>query len=89
MATAKSKKGRQATDEELEGKTSEDVVAVASVRKDGTPDQSPDFKFIDAEMGEEVLEAQVKSAKGQNVDHVQILREEGRGRPTPKAEEPT
>lgn len=39
----------------------EDVVQMASVRKDGTPDQSPGFKFIDDTAGQELLKLQKES----------------------------
>lgn len=69
-------KARQATEEEVHGETNEDVVVVASVRKDGTPDQSPGFKFIDADLGEAMLEAQQKTLEDTGVDHVAILKNE-------------
>jgi len=52
----------------------EDVVQMASLRKDGTPDQSPGFKFLDPVVGEELLTLQKESqATGKD-----MVREKGR-----------
>jgi hypothetical protein len=39
----------------------EDVVQMASLRKDGTPDQTPGFKFLDPVAGPELLALQQES----------------------------
>lgn len=52
----------------------EDVVQMASLRKDGTPDQSPAFKFLDDAAGPELLALQQESlATGKD-----MVREKGR-----------
>jgi hypothetical protein len=39
----------------------EDIVQMASLRKDGEPDQSPGFKFLDDTAGQELLKLQKES----------------------------
>ena len=39
----------------------EDVVQMASLRKDGTPDQTAGFKFLDDAAGQELLKLQKES----------------------------
>lgn len=69
---------RDADDPIRQGRTSEDVVMEASVRKDGTPDQSPGFEFLNPARGERILKAQQADVKDQDRDHVAIVREEAR-----------
>lgn len=69
---------RDADDPIRQGRTNEDVVLVASVRKDGTPDQSPGFEFLNPTMGQKILKAQQADVKDQDRDHVAMLREEAR-----------
>lgn len=70
MATAKTTGAPEPTAEELTRAglsapgvpETEDVVQMASLRKDGTPDQSAGFKFLD-EAGPELLALQKESQK--------------------------
>jgi hypothetical protein len=63
-----------------------DTVVMASVRKDGTPDQSPDFVFHNPAVGEKLLAAQQADVADPNKDHVAMLREEARDRAAEAAE---
>jgi hypothetical protein len=82
MAVDSTPKAKGPSDEELTRAglsapgvpTTEDVVQMASLRKDGTPDQSPGFKFLDPVAGEELLALQKESqATGKD-----MVREKGR-----------
>lgn len=69
---------RDVDDPIFQGRTNEDVVAVASVRKDGTPDQSPGFEFLNPTLGERVLALQQEDTKDPDRDAVAAAREEAR-----------
>lgn len=69
---------RDVDDPIRQGKTNEDVVAVASVRKDGTPDQSPGFQFLNPALGQRVLELQQEDVKDPDRDAVAAARETAR-----------
>jgi hypothetical protein len=56
----------------------EDVVEMASVRKDGTPDQSAGFQFLDPEKGQELLGLQQQSVGDAEHDYVIGAREDKR-----------
>ncbi len=58
----------------------EDVVAMASLRKDGTPDQTDGFRFIDEDAGREILRQQQESVGDAFRDAVVGNREESRVR---------
>jgi hypothetical protein len=77
--TTKKTQGMRDVDDPIrQGRTNEDVVAVASVRKDGTPDQSPGFEFLNPTLGAKILKAQQADVKDQDRDHVAMVREEAR-----------
>jgi hypothetical protein len=77
--TTKKTQGMRDVDDPIrQGRTNEDVVAVASVRKDGTPDQSPGFEFLNPALGQKVLKAQQADVKDPDRDHVAMVREEAR-----------
>jgi len=56
----------------------EDVVQMASVRKDGTPDQSAGFQFLDADKGAELLGLQQQSVSDAERDYIVGAREDKR-----------
>lgn len=56
----------------------EDVVQMASVRKDGTPDQSAGYQFLNPEKGEELLGLQQQSVGDAEHDYVIGAREDKR-----------
>lgn len=69
---------RDADDPIRQGRTNEDVVMVASVRKDGTPDQSPGFEFLNPAMGQKILRLQQEDVKDPDRDVVAADREKTR-----------
>lgn len=73
-------KGMRDVDDPIrQGRTSEDVVIVASINKDGEPDQSAGFEFLNPELGQRVMALQIKSVKDNDGrDHVSAAREEAR-----------